>query len=740
LRAKPPEFYINQLKSFTKLFIDQLKNLPQPCDRSVTWNSGALHYSDDIELVMGLVDMNTRRVNLKAAIDKIKYIGKGTYTDCAIKEGISELLRTGSHYHENKYIVVVTDGHPVTGYKEPCGGIQEAANEARQHAIKVFAVAISPDQEDTRLSVIATDASYRQNFTAADNSRSTQLSTINTIIDMIVSVVTQTHHNNDGLPGPDGPRGERGTPGEKGEQGSRGNRGPRGILIYLNIFRNIISPHFQQGEPGRTGAPGYRGDEGLTGPEGAKGPRGIKGAPGDRGLMGERGEDGPPGNGTEGCHGFQVEDLSGGKGTPGPKGDDGEPGDPGPDVKCKCGPLDIAFIVDSSESIGASNFAIAKEFIVTVMDRLKLRQFGANESRIGVVQYSGANAQEVVQLGDLNIKTLTDLKQAVKELRWLAEATYTGEALQYSLNNMINKLVTERSVVIVLTDGRSDTKRDVVPLNVLCGKGLKVGGVGVTDYAERQPNPEQLEELVCKDDPRQGFSFVLNNFGLLLDDSFLQNLTERICEDKKCPNYTCPISFNDNTDVLIMMDSSASVGSTNFEMTKELAQMLTKRFLSAERGGFQVRVGIGQYSNNANLEAEFSSNTTQVVSQITEAKFQDAGTQVTNALNFAIERFRGGRTRKKKLLLFSDGRSQGVSNDLIEKSVDQVSKAGIELYVLAVGNQVNEMHLRTLVSRGRPYDNTYAYRHLFKVPDYRSLVTGVFYQTVSRKISLESRG
>lgn len=53
----------------------------------------------------------------------------------------------GSHYHENKYIVVVTDGHPITGYKEPCGGVQEAANEARQHGVKVFAVAITPDQE-----------------------------------------------------------------------------------------------------------------------------------------------------------------------------------------------------------------------------------------------------------------------------------------------------------------------------------------------------------------------------------------------------------------------------------------------------------------------------------------------------------------------------------------------------------------------------------------------------------------
>lgn len=56
-------------------------------------------------------------------------------------------VSSGSYYHENKYIVVVTDGHPISGYKEPCGGIQEAANEARQHGIKVFSVAISPDQE-----------------------------------------------------------------------------------------------------------------------------------------------------------------------------------------------------------------------------------------------------------------------------------------------------------------------------------------------------------------------------------------------------------------------------------------------------------------------------------------------------------------------------------------------------------------------------------------------------------------
>uniref|UniRef100_A0A8C1H9S2 Collagen, type VI, alpha 1 n=1 Tax=Cyprinus carpio carpio TaxID=630221 RepID=A0A8C1H9S2_CYPCA len=636
LRSKPPEFYISQIKSFTKLFIDQLEDQPQPCSRDLTWNSGALHYSDDIELVSGLVDLKEKRSELKAAIDRISYIGKGTYTDCAIKEGIAELIKAGSHYHENKYIVVVTDGHPLTGYKEPCGGIQEATNEARQHAIKVFAVAISPDQEDTRLSIIATDINYRQNFTAADSTRSSHSTTIDTIIGMIVSVVTQTHHNKD---------------------------------VHMI---------------------------------GGKGPRGIKGAPGDRGLMGERGEDGPPGNGTVGCHGFQ--------GYPGPRGDPGSP------VKCKCGPLDIAFIVDSSESIGATNFALAKDFIVTLMDRLKLRQFGANESRIGVVQYSGPNAQEVVKLGDPNITTLTDLKQAVKELRWLAEATYTGEALQYSLNNLINKLVTDKSVIIVLTDGRSDTIRDDVPVDVLCGKGLKVGGVGVVDYAERKANREQVNQVMCEADPRKGFSFVLDNFGLLLDDSFLQNLTKEICKEKKCPNYTCPLAFNNDTDILIMMDSSASVGKENFELTKDFTKMLAERFLTEGGEKFQITVGVGQYSNDANMEAEFDFDPDKVVARIAEAKT--------------------GRGLNKKLLVFSDGRSQGVDNNDIENVVKRVSNAGIELFVLSVRNHVNETHLRTLVSRGLSYDYTYANNHLFKRADYHSLLTGVFYQSVSRKISL----
>ncbi|XP_008286724.1 collagen alpha-1(VI) chain [Stegastes partitus] len=961
LRQTPSDFYIDQIKGFTKRFIDELKDMRHRCDRILTWNSGALHYSDDVILVRELSDMNTQRDDLKRDIDAISYIGKGTYTDCAIKRGLAELLVGGSHYHENKYIVVVTDGHPITGYKEPCGGVQEAANEARQHGVKVFAVAVSPDQEDTRLSLIATDQTYRQNFTAADgDTRSTKIETIRTIINMITNETKDVccsfdcnapggpkgpdgdfggkgetgrpgmpgekgdigdigsigdpgpvgysgmkgdrgprgdkgerghkgfkgdkgqrgrdgtdgrkgeagfpglpgckgspgsdgmqgdsgpkgdpgsyglkgqkgdpgrdgdpgrpgnygplgpqgdrgprgadgdkgERGDDGPPGADGTRGERGTVGEKGEQGSRGNRGPRGDAGEPGPRgeqgrEGSAGPNGDPGEPGRQGSPGYRGDEGPPGPEGPKGPRGIKGAQGDRGPMGGRGEDGVQGNGTEGCNGFQGypgprgdPGEPGGKGTPGPKGDDGDAGDPGLDnnepgqpgakgakghrgpegrpgppgppgppgtdeceildiimklcscCECKCAPVDLSFIVDSSESIGATNFALAKDFIIAVIDRLIKDQqvkFSTNQSTVSVVQYSGARAQEVVKL----TTNLTDFKQAVRDLRWLAEATYTGEALDFALTNTISEMRKENKVVLVLTDGRSDISRDKVPLNVLCGKDLQVGGLGVKDYSGRQPNQEQLEAVVCKSDPKPGFSFVLDNFAELLEDNFLQNLTGKICQEKRCPDYKCPITFGESADILVMMDSSASVGQKNFETSKMFVKRLAERFLGAERKrGATVRVGVAQYSRNARMEQPLTTNLTLLSKGIDDAAFQNDGTNVLEAMEFAMRSLRGrgdASGGKRKLVLFSDGRSQSVTEPVLEKRVREVADGGVELFVISAGNQVNEANLRMLVSRGRQDDISYAQRHMFRVPDYPSLLRGVFHQTVSRRVSM----
>lgn len=189
-----------------------------------------------------------------------------------------------------------------------------------------------------------------------------------------------------------------------------------------------------------------------------------------------------------------------------------------------------------------------------------------------------------------------------------------------------------------------------------------------------------------------------------------------------------------------MMDSSASVGQKNFETSKAFVRRLAERFLAAERArGATVKVGVGQYSRSAILEQALTTNLTLLLHHIDKAAFQNNGTNVLEALDFSVRslRSRGDASGgKKKLVLFSDGRSQAVTEPLLQKRVRDVSDAGVELFVISVGSQVNEVNLRTLVSRGRLDDITYAQRHLLRVPDYPSLLRGVFYQTVSRRVSM----
>lgn len=62
------------------------------CDRNLVWNAGALHYSDEVELIKKLTRMPSGRADLKNRVSAVESIGKGTYTDCAIKAGLEELL------------------------------------------------------------------------------------------------------------------------------------------------------------------------------------------------------------------------------------------------------------------------------------------------------------------------------------------------------------------------------------------------------------------------------------------------------------------------------------------------------------------------------------------------------------------------------------------------------------------------------------------------------------------------
>uniref|UniRef100_A0A6I8N7B3 Collagen alpha-1(VI) chain n=1 Tax=Ornithorhynchus anatinus TaxID=9258 RepID=A0A6I8N7B3_ORNAN len=766
LRVKPFGYLVEQVKIFTKKFIDKLTDRYYRCDRNLVWNAGALHYSDSVELIQGLTRMPSGQKNLKDRVEAVQYIGKGTHTDCAIKRGIEELLIGGSHQKENKYLIVVTDGHPLEGYKEPCGGLEDAVNEAKHLGIKVFSIAISPGHLEPRLSIIATDHTYRRNFTV--NSEENVDESIDTMINMIV------------IQGPPGPKGDPGSFGAKGQKVSCFSI--QNALVYTSkeLMDSVIGLssiyYGGPGERGPQGTPGARGPRGDPGPRGAPGP---VGPPGDPGLMGDRGEDGPPGNGTEGFPGFPgypgnrgLPGINGTRGYPGVKGDEGEAGDPGDDVskmacslinflilthvlvcfffvvECKCGPIDLFFVLDSSESIGLQNFEIAKDFIIKVIDRLSRDEqvmFEPGQSKVGVVQYSHSKTQELVSMSDVNIRNIRDLKEAVKKLNWIAGGTFTGEALDFA-SNTLGRPDGNQRIAIVITDGRSDTKRDPSPLNALCQTGAQVVAVGINDIFSKPSNQEGLSAVTCEapaPGQKKGLSISKENYAELLDDAFLKNITSQICIEKKCPDYTCPIKFTSSSDITILVDSSTSVGSHNFKTSKQFVKRLAERFLSADKTDTaDVRVSVVQYSgrNQQKLEAQFLQNYTEIASIIDDMEFINDATDVNAAIRYVTTLYQKSSPRgvKKRLLLFSDGNSQGITGKAIEAAVQEAQRAGIEIYVLVVGRHANEPNIRVLVTgKTTEYDVAYGERHLFRVPDYHALLQGVFYQTVSRKISID---
>merc|ERR1719244_286580 len=133
MQESPPGALVEKLKVFVERFADRFEKAAKDDYHGAVQMSlsmGGLHFSQK---------QVTKSIGAKADfvqwVRNIRYLGKGTYIDCALSNMTAEMVRGGHESRALRFAVVITDGI-VTG--NPCGGIKVTAERARDQHIRIF--------------------------------------------------------------------------------------------------------------------------------------------------------------------------------------------------------------------------------------------------------------------------------------------------------------------------------------------------------------------------------------------------------------------------------------------------------------------------------------------------------------------------------------------------------------------------------------------------------------------------
>uniref|UniRef100_A0A8D0F4Y1 Collagen alpha-2(VI) chain n=1 Tax=Strix occidentalis caurina TaxID=311401 RepID=A0A8D0F4Y1_STROC len=592
-----------------------------------------------------------------------------------------------------------------------------------------------------------------------------------------------------GLPGNPGPQGP---PGSKGRKGETGPPGPKGEPVKISLPTSQGDPGTEgpRGLPGEVGSKGARGDQGLPGPRGpsgAVGEPGKIGSRGDPGDLGPRGDAGPPGpKGDRGRPGFSypgprgpqvrmphpqgVRGELGPKGVQGTKGQKGEPvsrlpilpmglaspchrdsparcaGDgaaccpacpvspsfTGADCEKRCGALDIMFVIDSSESIGYTNFTLEKNFVVNVVSRLgsiakdPKSQTGA---RVGVVQYSHEGTFEAIKLDDERIDSLSSFKEAVKRLEWIAGGTWTPSALQFAYNKLIKESKREKAQVfaVVITDGRYDPRDDDKNLGALCGRDVVVNTIGIGDMFDQPEQSETLVSIACNEPQRVQ---KMRLFSDLVAEEFIDKMEDVLCPDPQivCPELPCQTELavaqctQRPVDVVFLLDGSERIGEQNFHRAHHFVEDVARQLTLARTNSdnMNARIALLQYGSERDQDVVFplTYNLTEISNALAQIKYLDSSSNIGSAIIHAINNIvlspgdgqRLARRNAELSFVFITDGITGSKN--LEEAINSMKKQDVMPTVVALGSDVDMDVLlklglgdRAAIFREKDYDS-----------------------------------
>ncbi len=138
---------------------------------------------------------------------------------------------------------------------------------------------------------------------------------------------------------------------------------------------------------------------------------------------------------------------------------------------------DVVFVVDSSGSIGSTNFQLVRDYVYNYTDNLLDR---TKNNRVGIILYS-SRARVEVSLDYLNNNTKDDLLNRIQAVIYTGGATNTPEGICLLKTVKWRDSISTLRLAVVLTDGRSNRE------SRNCGNGTNTLQTTAQEIHNRNP-------------------------------------------------------------------------------------------------------------------------------------------------------------------------------------------------------------------------------------------------------------
>jgi len=178
-------------------------------------------------------------------------------------------------------------------------------------------------------------------------------------------------------------------------------------------------------------------------------------------------------------------------------------------IRCRVTPLELVFVIDSSESVGPDNFNIIKTSMKQVIDKVSANHA---TTRIGIINFS----HKVELVSSLKQYTTKEyLKSAVDKMPYLGEGTYTASAIQEAIQLFQAARPAVRKVAVVITDGQADA-RDKVRLDTVVREAhamnIEIFVIGIVQRTDPHYDDFLKEMQLIATDPDDEHVYQIDDF------------------------------------------------------------------------------------------------------------------------------------------------------------------------------------------------------------------------------------